>query len=97
MSDSKIDIAVDCKKIFFDGTTAELECVDQKALVVKLAKEIGLQKLLDYATDSETIADTAREKICNFIESSYDMESITEYLDDERKVAVKDNLIAELG
>lgn len=83
------NINVSCKKISFDGDIAELEDIDAKALIISLVEEIGIDKLMDYATDapSSNLSD-----IVEFIEDQYDMESAVDCLDRERQIEVRESI-----
>jgi len=83
------NIDIECKRISFDGKTAELESVDPKELIIQMVSLIGIDKLLDYATDDKSVD---LSDIVNFIDDQYDMESAIDCLDRERQIEVRESI-----
>ncbi len=83
--DTNLDIK--CKKVTFDGETAELEKVDIKSLIKNIIEDIGISKFMEYATE-EGCGDLS--EIVEYIDDQYDMESAFDCLDKERQEEIRE-------
>lgn len=95
MSDKTIDVEIECKKISFDGKTAEIEGLQVKKACESISDQVSIYDILLFAQESVSV-DDMRSHISDYIDDYIDFESILSDLSDEKKKQLLDFLSSQL-